>query len=131
MISVDTNFLVRLLVRDDLEQVRVVEHALRRCVERKDKCLITLIVLAELEWVLGSVYSVPREEIASSIQSLLTTEPFRLESPETVQSSLDEYRRGSGDFSDYLLGCRALELGAETTLTFDRKLWRSPWFATP
>jgi predicted nucleic-acid-binding protein len=46
-----------------------------------------------------------------------------------VRRALDDYRRGPGDFSDYLIGWRNRQAGCTDTATFDRALAKSDLFA--
>src|SRR5438270_521369 len=54
MLAVDTNVLVRLIVRDDPSQVRVAEEFVSK------GAWVSHPVLAETVWVLDSVYGLPR-----------------------------------------------------------------------
>lgn len=122
MIAFDTNVLVRLLVEDDRSQAAQARAALARCKEREEKCLLTLIVLCELEWVLSSCYRVPKRDIVAAVRALLADEFFLVEETDLVEVALQEFSRGQGDLSDYLLGVRGRRLGARTTFTFDKTL---------
>ena len=72
--------------------------------------------------MLKRAYAVPRGEIAAALQGLLSEELFQIEGREAVQRALDQFERGKGDFSDYLLGETGRALDAETTFTFERHL---------
>ena len=122
MIALDTNLLVRYLTRDDADQAALVDDLLARCIEDGTPCAVTVVALCELGWVLKRAYAVPRGEIAAALQGLLSEELFQIEGREAVQRALDQFERGKGDFSDYLLGETGRALGAETTFTFDRRL---------
>ena len=122
MIGLDTNLLVRLLVLDDEEQVARVRALLDRCHENGTRCLLTIVVLCELEWVLATSYEVSREEIALAVRRFVADELFEVEEQQVVQQALDDYGRGRGDLSDYLLAARGHALGAMTTFTFDKAL---------
>jgi predicted nucleic-acid-binding protein len=122
LIALDTNVLVRLLIRDDEDQAMRARTLVETCRGDGDVCLVTNPVLCELEWVLESVYRVPRADILAAVRMLQTTPPFVLEDPELVDRSLDLYSKGKGDLSDYLLGEIGRARGARTTYTFDRDL---------
>lgn len=122
MIGLDTNLVVRLLVEDDKRQLRQTKRLLARCHEDGEKCLLTTIVLCELEWVLRQSYGVPRMEVAAAVEGFLTDELFAVEEPEEARRALTSYREGKGDLSDYLLGARGTSLQARTVYTFDRGL---------
>ncbi len=122
MIALDTNLLVRYLIRDDADQVERVDELLARCLEGGTRCLITVIVLCEVVWVLKRSYSVPRQAISATLHALLSEELFEVEAREAVQRAIGRFDGGKGDFSDHLLGETGQALGARTTFTFDRRL---------
>lgn len=128
MIALDTNVLVRLLVDDDAAQGKAALDLLVRCHDAGRRCLVTLVVLCELEWVLDAAYKVPRGSIADALAKILLDPGLEIESRPVVEGALEQYRQGKGDLSDYLLGARAAELGAETMYTFDRGLRRVAGF---
>ena len=131
MIAFDTNVLLRLLLNDDKRQARQAQALIDRVVEASDRVLLPDIVLCELEWVLDSVFELPRSRIMETFQRLLDAEEFTFISLAAFSRALDEYKKGKADFSDYLIGTSAASAGATTTFTFDRVLLRSGGFSRP
>ena len=128
---IDTNVLLRLLLNDDAPQARKAQALLDQAASRSDKVLLPDIVLCELEWVLDSVYQVPRPAIIETLRRLLDAEEFAFLDRAAVAGALEGYERGSADFSDYLIGTSAARAGAATTYTFDRALRRTGGFTLP
>ena len=128
MIALDTNVLVRLLVEDDERQLGRALAVLEPRWERGESTLLSDVVLAELEWVLDSAYSVRRDDIVRSLRALLGDSRFAFEDRKRIDEAARRYEAGSGDLSDYLIGLNAFRAGAETTLTFDRALRAEPGF---
>lgn len=128
MIAFDTNVLLRLLLNDDRRQAQKAQALIDQAVSRSDKVLLPDIVLCEIEWVLGSVYKVPRSELADTIRRLLNSEAFTFQDRTAVIESLSSFEMGRADFSDYLIGECAGRTGAVTTYTFDRALRRAGGF---
>jgi predicted nucleic-acid-binding protein len=128
LIALDTNVLVRFLVRDDEHQAMRARNLVETCRATGDTCLVSNPVLCELEWVLESVYHASRSDVASSIRMLLTTPPFVLEDAELLERTLKMYSKEKGDLSDYILGEIAGARGARTTYTFDRDLRNAEGF---
>ena len=122
MIALDTNVLIRFLIKDDEPQAMRARALLEACREKGEACLVTNPVLCEVEWVLDSVYKASRANIAAALRILQTTPPFALEDEALMERALRSYARGKRDFSDYLLGEIGEARGARTTFTFDRKL---------
>jgi predicted nucleic-acid-binding protein len=128
VIAFDTNVLVRFLVEDDERQLNATLQALEETTERGEQVLVTDVVLAELEWVLDAAYEVPRRRILAALQGLVQDGRFCFESPSRLAIALHRYQHGKGDLSDYLLGSRGRECGADTTFTFDRALRKDDLF---
>lgn len=128
MIAVDTNVLVRCVVRDDEAQAARAKSIIDECAIAADTCLVTSIVLCELEWVLEDVYGASRAEVASAVRTILATPPFVVEDATLVRRALSAYARGRADLSDYLLGALGDQAGARTTYTFDKALRNAEGF---
>lgn len=118
MIGLDTNVLVRYLLREDPVQAARAEREL----ERNERFLIDSIVLCELVWVLETGYGFSRTEIAAALERILATAQFEIESKDLALAALDDFRRSAADFSDCLIGRRNRAAGAPETVTFDRNL---------
>jgi predicted nucleic-acid-binding protein len=78
-------------------------------------------VLAELVWVLDSVYRFGRAEIAAAVESVLVGRDRVVEYRDEVQEALTAYKTSGIDFADILIGRVNLARGCEATATFDRK----------
>jgi predicted nucleic-acid-binding protein len=119
VIGVDTNILVRYLTKDDEQQwQKAVE-----IIEGGEQCFIANIVVCELVWVLrGKPYEFSRAEIGKTIEMMLQCPVFELENSSVVYQALHRFQQGKADFSDYLIGAIAQQLGCSKTVTFDRKL---------
>ena len=68
MIAFDTNVLLRLLLNDDARQSGQAQALVDQAVFRSDKVLLPDIVLCEMEWVLSSVYKVPKAAIIETLR---------------------------------------------------------------
>jgi predicted nucleic-acid-binding protein len=131
MIAVDTNVLVRFLVEDDLNQSRQAARLIEKAVASGEPLFISDIVMCETVWVLASAYGLPRAEIAHALGGLLRAKSLVFASTDRLASSLDAYRRGKGDFADYLIREHAQAHGADRVATFDRALLKEPGFFAP
>jgi len=122
--GLDTNVLVRYLVRDEPAQAARATREL----ERDERFLVDGIVLCELVWVLETGYGFSRRDIAATIEKVLATAQFEIESKDLAAAALADFRRSAADFSDCLLGRRNRTAGAPETVTFDRGLGRLDGF---
>jgi len=115
MLAVDTNVLVRLLTRDDADQVNAAEAFVSR------GAWVSHLVLAETFWVLDSVYDLTRSQLATAIEMLLNHKELSLQDADVVTAALDHYRRRPAvEFSDCLVLEIARKAGHLPIATFDR-----------
>jgi predicted nucleic-acid-binding protein len=127
--GLDTNVLVRFLTRDDPVQFDRARRALEGIESAGESARIDAIVLCELAWVLASGYGLDRAAIADALAGLLDAAAFDVDDRDLAREAVNRYRAGNGDFSDHLIGLRNQRAGCDRTLTFDRRLHRSPAFA--
>ncbi|MCK9419838.1 MAG: type II toxin-antitoxin system VapC family toxin [Nitrospirae bacterium] len=129
MKGLDTNVLVRYLVRDDRKQSEKASVYIQKAAASGKRCYINHVVLCELVWVLESAYKYSKKEIADVLDKILVTKQFEIDSKDVVSQSVHDYRNGNGDLSDYLIGRVNRANGCDTTVTFDLALRTSPYFA--
>jgi len=116
--GVDTNVLLRYIVRDEPTQAARAAREL----ERGERFLVGSIVLCEVVWVLETGYGFSRRDVAATLERILATAQFEIEAKDLALAALDDFRRSTADFSDCLLGRRNRAAGAAETVTFDRSL---------
>ena len=126
-IAIDTNVLVRLLVRDDEGQFAAAQRLVAQAAEAEQPVLIVLGALLEAEWVLRSRYKVAKADIADVFAKLLESSDVEFEYPSTVEEALYVWVQHPGaDFADCLLSARAAHLGRSRFLTFDARAAKLP-----
>lgn len=119
MRAVDTNLLVRLLVRDDAAQVALAEAFVAA------GAWVSHLVLAETVWVLDATYERTPAQIAAAIELLLDHEQLALQDPEVVARALEQFQaRPTLGFSDCMVLEIARKAGHLPVGTFDRALAR-------
>jgi predicted nucleic-acid-binding protein len=117
MRAVDTNVLVRILVRDDPKQVRVADEFVAA------GAWVSLLALAETMWVLTAVYERDAAEIGASLDQLLNHKDLILQDRDVVAAALVTFRsRSALGFTDCLLLEVARKAGHLPLGTFDRLL---------
>ena len=117
MRAVDTNLLVRLIARDDADQVKAAESFVAK------GAWVSHLVLAETLWVLDAVYNRSPVQIANAIDRLLNHRELTLQDSDVVALALDRFRsRPSLGFSDCLVLEIARKSGHLPLGTFDRNL---------
>ena len=122
MIALDTNVLVRLVLQDDETQARAAERLVVRARREQTHLFVADVVWCELVWVLTRRAGLSRGDIAAALDQLLRTELIVVAAPAVIERSLAAYRKGKGDFADYLVREQARAIDAGDVVTFDRAL---------
>lgn len=126
-VGLDTNILVRYITDDDQSQADKVQEYLTSH-KTNTSFIINNVVLAELDWVLTSVYGYSKEEFLFVIDHLFQTNHVSFQSPDLVSKACSIYMDGRADFSDCLIGALNREQNCKTTYTFDKKASKLPSF---
>lgn len=117
MRAVDTNVLVRLIIRDDSKQVAAGQEFVETGV------WVSIVALAEATWVLRAIYGRGAAEIAGTVDMLLNHKAVTLQDSEVVAAALEIFRaRPALGFPDCLLLELARKAGHLPLGTFDRDL---------
>ena len=128
MLGIDTNVLVRFLVRDDEAQFEKARKLIKREVAAGRRVFVSQLVLLETEWVLRSRYSLPKNLIIEAISGLLDAADVRFEDEPVIEEALFIWKDTTADFADCLIGAQNRRLGCRATATFDMKASRLPGF---
>ena len=123
MIALDTNVLVRYLVRDHPAQAEAA-RGLIASLTRASPGFICREVTVELVWVLSRSYGTSREQIGTVLLGLIGTESIVIESAEDVARSALGYAGGRSDFADLMVLAAASRREAMPLYTFDRRAAR-------
>jgi predicted nucleic-acid-binding protein len=119
MRAVDPNVLVRLVTRDDAQQVKAAEAFVAK------GAWVPHLALVEAVWVLTAVYALKGREVATALDMLLNHRELTLQDSDAVRAALAHFRRRPGlEFSDCLMLEVARKAGHLPLGTFDRGLGR-------
>jgi predicted nucleic-acid-binding protein len=121
MIALDTNVVLRILVRDDLAQTDAAISFLER--HAGLRFFLADLVVLETVWTLARLYRYPRGDIVRAIRSLMLKQDVDFENRMRIQDALAHYADG-GDFADRLLLSIAREHGCTALASFDADLGR-------
>jgi predicted nucleic-acid-binding protein len=117
MRAVDTNLLVRLVVRDDRRQAPAAEAFVAK------GGWVSHVVLAETVWVLDSVYGLKPAQIAVAVGMLLEHAQLTIQDADVVVAALVDFERSpAAGFTDCLVLAIARKAGHLPLGTFDRRL---------
>lgn len=114
-VVVDTNVLVRAVVRDDDAQARAATKLLKRA----EIVAVALPCLCEFVWVLRKVYSLSTEDITGAIRALVAASNVQVNRP-AVDAGL-AMLDANGDFADGVIAFEGVWLGGETFVSFDKR----------
>jgi predicted nucleic-acid-binding protein len=81
---------------------------------------LSLIVIAELVWVLEDSYRFKKKEIERVLETLLRSKELVLERAEIVSQALRKFSASRADFADCLIERCGHAAECEHTVTFDR-----------
>ena len=123
MVGVDTNILVRYIVRDVPEQAEAADRLLES-LSMDEQGYVPREVLIEMVWVLSRSYGFGRIQIANLVLDLVGTDGLIVESSDDVVNAAVAYAQGSDDFADLMILAASSRVGCETLYTFDRKFSR-------
>ena len=128
MLGIDTNVLIRFLVRDDEAQFEKARKLIKREVAAGSGVLVNQLVLLETEWVLRSRYSLPKNLVIQAISGLLDASDVRFEDEPAIEEALFIWKDSAADFADCLIGAKNRRLGCRATATFDMRASKLPGF---
>jgi predicted nucleic-acid-binding protein len=118
-ITVDTNVLVRSVLRDDEKQAGAAEKVLKEATAIAVALPVLCEFLCEFVWVLRKVYDLAPADIATAVRVLLDTRNLVVNRP-AAEAGLAILDAG-GDFADGVIAYEGIWLGGETFVSFDNK----------
>jgi predicted nucleic-acid-binding protein len=117
--GVDTNILLRHIVRDDEEQAKIATTFIASRTQ-EDPAFISLVVLAELVWALRRSYGYSRRQVHELLVMLLETAEFYVEDEVELLQAFIGGNSIKGDIADHLIAHCAAKAGCISTVTFDK-----------
>jgi predicted nucleic-acid-binding protein len=120
MTGLDTNVIVRFLMKDDAEQAALANTVFAELTVVAPG-FVCREVLVELVWVLQKIYRLPRTDIADAVEGLLGAREIVVESADQVAVAVDRLRKGGAGFADQMIALAGQGAGCGKTITFDRK----------
>jgi predicted nucleic-acid-binding protein len=120
MIGLDTNILVRFIAQDHPAQTAAATKLIDS-LSSDVPGYLSLVVIAELIWVLKISYRFDKPEIEKVIDRLLRSRELVLEHKEAVAQALTRFRASRAEFADCLIERCGRDAGCRHVLTFDRR----------
>lgn len=120
MIGLDTNVVVRYLTQDDPAQAA----AAARIIDSLSSDVpgfLSLVVIAELVWVLESSYDFKKNDVARVLDNLLRSGELVIERAEIVRHALRAFGVSRAGFTDCLIERCGHAAECQYTATFDKR----------
>ncbi len=130
MIGLDTNILVRLVMKDDPKQLSQILTFLSAAKQESTLLFINNVVLCELVWVLLRGYKQSKNDVIAFLDDLIHTKEIRFSHKETLRDAINLYKEGKGDFADYLTFVHNKDEGCSMTYSLDMQLVKEKIFQT-
>ena len=118
---VDTNVLLRLLLRDEEGQHVAAVKLLREARQRGVALHLLPVALLEVVWVLEKVYRYPRSRVREIVEAVLNTPELKVEKEAVFRKAVAAYEERAIKFADALMAHWGMEAGLGTVYTFDVK----------
>jgi predicted nucleic-acid-binding protein len=128
MLGIDTNVLVRFLVRDDEAQFLKACALIQGQIAAGSQVFINHLVLLETEWVLRSRYQFNKIQLLEVISTLLDAGDVQFEDTVVIEEALFIWKDGATGFADCMIAAKNQRLGCRATATFDVKAAKMPGF---
>lgn len=128
MIGLDTNVLARYLAQDDTKQAALATRLIEEELTATRQGFVSLVVVAELCWVLSSLYGATMDELVATIEDFLNTPQFCMEKREVLQAAIGRFKESSSrkaELADALIAEIAASAGCTATMTFDKAAVRA------
>lgn len=124
MIGIDTNIVVRLLLRDDEAMFQRAAALIGRT-SPDDPLIVNVVVVAESLWVLERRAGVEREIARATLAGLLESEELRVHDTNPFRHWAETLSSGHSDYSDLVIARINREIGCDFTYTLDGPAARS------
>jgi predicted nucleic-acid-binding protein len=120
MAALDTNILIRYLVRDDEKQFLQATKLIRSAIRAGETLYVPVTVLLEVEWVLRTSFALSKAEVVAAISRLLSASELSIANETAIESALNLYQNHSADFSDCVHIALSHTAGESPLWTFDK-----------
>jgi len=120
MIGLDSNVVVRYITLDDPVQAPCAVR-LMDSLTAEEPGFISLVVVAELAWVLETAYNLNRAAVLRVFEALLQSTELVVEQSDIVAQALRLFARGNAGLADYLIERSGHAAGCLQTFTCDQK----------
>ena len=118
----DTNLFIRFFTGDSDMQAQESRKFLNQVSRGKYELFICDLIIAEIIYVLESIYHLDRNAVVEKILAIVETDNAVIENRSIILKALDLYEEKNIDFIDAYLVSHSVKNNCDTIFTFDRDL---------
>ena len=118
----DTNLFIRFFTGDPDNQAQESRKFLNQVSRGKYELFICDLIIAEIIYVLESIYHLDRNAVVEKILAIVETDNTIIENRQVILRTLDLYEEKNIDFIDAYLASHSVKNNCDTIFTFDRDL---------
>ncbi|MBC8387312.1 MAG: PIN domain-containing protein [Actinobacteria bacterium] len=118
----DTNLFIRFFTGEPDKQAQESRKFLDQVSRGKYELFICDLIIAEIIYVLESIYNLDRYAVVEKILAIVETDNAVIENRQVILRALDLYEEKNIDFIDAYLASHSVKNNCDTVFTFDRDL---------
>jgi len=116
----DTNLFIRFFTGDSDNQSQESKKFLDQVSKGKYELFVCDLIVAEIIYVLESIYHLDRNEVVEKILAIAETDNTIIENRQVILGALDLYEEKNIDFIDAYLASHSVKNNCDTIFTFDK-----------
>lgn len=116
----DTNLFIRFFTGDSDNQSQESKKFLDQVSKGKYELFVCDLIVAEIVYVLESIYHLDRNEVVEKILAIAETDNTIIENRQVILGALDLYEEKNIDFIDAYLASHSIKNNCDTVFTFDK-----------
>lgn len=97
---VDTNYFLRLFIKDNSEQYRVVYTFFQRAIKAEIEIFTTVIVFFEVYWVISKFYQYNKEQTIVMLKKILQMDFLQIENRDILTGTIELFELSNLDLED-------------------------------
>jgi predicted nucleic-acid-binding protein len=116
---VDSNIIIRFITKDDPKKAEIC----RRLIEREmdsENLLLSDMAVAEIIWVLESVYKLKKDEIKEKIEAILNSKGLNFQNKNLLSEAIIIYSTYNIDFIDAYQSVLMQQNDIDTVYSYDK-----------
>lgn len=115
-VFLDTNIFLRVIVKEDEKTFLECTKLLASVKSGERRAYTSTLVLAEINWVLGSFYKFPKSEVVLALPGILSLKNLTVDDKYDTLTAISLYERHSVKFIDALLSTHHLVFRKEVPM---------------